>query len=86
MLCTVTINKCGQNPGLVGRHFEVQLSFTLQMSDDIDVKFEPVFSLLPVDFYSLLLSLYGAVDRHAIKLTLALQCAFKKYLQGRIVM
>jgi hypothetical protein len=70
ILCPVTINKCGQNPRLVGRHFEVQLSFTLQKSDDVDAKFEPVFSLLPVDLYSLLLSLYGyvAVDRHAIKL------------------
>jgi hypothetical protein len=53
----------------IGRppYFEVQLGFALQKSDDVDAKFEPVFSLLPVDLYSLLLSLYGAVDRHTIK-------------------
>jgi hypothetical protein len=60
---------------LVGRHFQVQLSFTLQKSVDDDSKFEPVFSLLPVDLYTVLLPLYGAFNRHTIKLALALQCS-----------
>jgi hypothetical protein len=77
MLCSVTISECGQNSGLVGRHFEVQLGFTLQMSVDDDSKFEPVFSLLPVDLCTLLLSLYGAFNRHTIKLALALQCSIR---------
>jgi hypothetical protein len=75
MLYIVTINECGQNSVLVGRQFEVQVSFTLQMSDDDATKFEPVFSLLPVVLYTLLLSRYGAFNRHTTKLTLALQCS-----------
>jgi hypothetical protein len=75
MLCPVTTSECGQNSGLVGRHFEVQVGFTLQMSDDDDAKFEQVFSLLPVGLYTLLLSCYSAFNRHTIKLTLVLQCS-----------
>jgi hypothetical protein len=75
MLYIVTTNECGHSTELVGQHFVVQVSFTLQMSGDDDTKFKPVFSLLPVDLYSLLLSCYGAFNRHSIKLALALPCS-----------
>jgi hypothetical protein len=60
---------------LVGRHFQAQVSFTLQKTVDDYSKFEPVFSLLPVDLYAMLLPLYGPFNRHTIKLALELQCS-----------
>ena len=73
MICSVTINECVQDSGLVGRHFQVQVSFTLQKSVDDYSELEPVFSLLPLDLYTMLLPRYGVEDRHTIKLALALQ-------------
>ena len=70
-LLNVKIAEFRNSPLLVGQHFQVQVGIALQKSDG-DAQFKPVFSLLPVDLYSLLLPHYGAFYRHAIKLALAL--------------
>ena len=71
MIYSVTTSECVQDSGLVGLQFHVQVSFTFQKSVDDYSKMEPVFSLLPLDLYTLLLPRYGVEDRHTIKLALA---------------
>jgi hypothetical protein len=67
MLCSVTTTDFRHSPLLVGQHFQVQVGIALQKSGG-NAQLKPVFSLLPVDLYSLLLPHYCAFCRHTIKL------------------
>jgi hypothetical protein len=77
MLYIVTTNECVQDPLWIGwPPFSGATELCASEVGLDDSKFEPVFSLLPVDLYTaVLLPLYGAFNRHTIKLALALQCS-----------